>query len=213
MKFYDGTLNIARENQKDSLLPSWNKGKDHSLSQSILDQLNKFRLVFIDVPTEGSLVNWNKSNPKEAKLVASLVMNKALSLDDKFTALTSIGVIAPFRNQVALIEQEIESQLSDLDQPELISKIKGITIDTVEKFQGSQRDTIILSLTVMQPRQINGIVNMDITNTVDRKLNVALSRAQSQLIIIGNADVLVSNTIYKELMEHIKLNGAWINLA
>jgi superfamily I DNA and/or RNA helicase len=192
-------------------LPKWSLDDlQPELSKSLLNQLNKHRVIFIDVPSPESLVNWNKSNPHEAKLVASLVINKVLSLKENFNPLTSIGVIAPFRNQVALIEQEIAAHFSSFENQELIDKVRAITIDTVEKFQGSQRDTIILSLTVTKPRQINSIVNMDLTNTIDRKLNVALSRAQNQLIVVGNSDVLTSNIIYKELLEHIKLNGAYI---
>jgi DNA replication ATP-dependent helicase Dna2 len=41
-------------------------------------------------------------------------------------------------------------------------------------------------------------------NIIDRKLNVALTRAKKQLYIIGNEDLLKKNAIYRELIEHIQ---------
>jgi superfamily I DNA and/or RNA helicase len=42
-------------------------------------------------------------------------------------------------------------------------------------------------------------------NIIDRKLNVALTRAKKQLYIIGNEDLLKKNTIYRKLIEHIQV--------
>src|SRR5690606_40594374 len=83
-------------------------------------------------------------------------------------------------------------------------------VDTVERYQGSQRDIIIFSFAINNPFQLNGIVNLNDDGTVDRKLNVALTRAKEQLILIGNNSFLSNNSVYYKLIEFVKSKGGYI---
>ena len=226
-KFYNNRLTTARPDQDALLVPSWdvhayNNGyvqvaAPHLLSDELLIALATKRLVFVNVPTPQDVVSYSKSKEAEAKLAAHLVVQKALSRSDNrqhpeaFEPGKEIGVIAPFRNQVAMIEQEIENLSGDLSlDQDMIQTLKLVTVDTVERFQGSQRKTIILSFTILHERQFAALSSFDQSGTVDRKLNVALSRAQDQLVMLGDAEVLSKNTLYADLLEHIKLHGAWV---
>lgn len=177
-----------------------------SPSQGTLSELlSKRRLIFFQSFADKE-EHFRKSNLKEAELVVKLVkefINLYHHCGKTFDIKKTIGVIAPFRNQIALIKQKLEeSGIPDYDQ---------ITVDTVERYQGSQRDIIIYSFAINNPFQLNGIVNLNDDGTVDRKLNVALTRAKEQLILIGNDAFLSSDLVYYKVIEFIKSKGGYIN--
>jgi superfamily I DNA and/or RNA helicase len=110
-----------------------------------------------------------------------------------------VGVIVPYRNQIALIRREIER----LDIPALMD----ISIDTVERYQGSQRDVIIYSFSVQKPYQLDFLTaNCFESNgkTIDRKLNVAMTRARKQLLMTGNEQILSLNPLFAELIRRYR---------
>jgi superfamily I DNA and/or RNA helicase len=115
---------------------------------------------------------------------------------ERFDADHSVGVIVPYRNQIAMIRHEIEA----LGIPALLD----ISIDTVERYQGSQRDVIIYSFTVRQPYQLDFLTANCFESggkVIDRKLNVAMTRARKQLLMTGNTSVLSQNPIFAELIK------------
>lgn len=145
-----------------------------------------------------SLTDSNKINREEARIVASIVqaVYKLCCMNQMpFQAKERIGIIVPFRNQIALIHQE----LAKLSIPET----DEITIDTVERYQGSQRDIIIYSTTISQLYQLD-IISVPVQDDnlwIDRKLNVAITRAKKQLFVTGNPDLLKLNDIYCKFLE------------
>ena len=75
-----------------------------------------------------------------------------------------------------------------------------LTIDTVERYQGGARDIIIISLCTNKVSQMDALVSLS-EEGVDRKLNVALTRARKHLVILGNPHILNINSIYASLIE------------
>ena len=107
----------------------------------------------------------------------------------------SIGVIVTYRYQITLIRREI----AKLNIPQLLD----ISIDTVERYQGSQRDVIIYSLGVQDAEQLAFLTSNSFEeggHVIDRKLNVAMTRARKQLLMTGNMDILRQNAIFSELI-------------
>ncbi|MCO5233891.1 MAG: AAA family ATPase [Chitinophagales bacterium] len=142
-----------------------------------------------------------KVNSNEAKIVVSLLKNIYQfyqSHNFEFDFKTSVGIITPYRSQIALIRKEIFA----LDIPIL----NNITIDTVERYQGSQRDIIIYSFCVNHSSQLKLLSNTFKENNqiIDRKLNVALTRAKKQMFITGNPYFLSKNKIFNDLVQHIE---------
>ena len=109
-----------------------------------------------------------------------------------------VGIIVPFRNQIAMVAHAI----AGLNIP----RSSGIVIDTVERFQGSQREMILFGTTVWQREQME-ILSSPITDAegcvIDRKLNVALTRARRRMYIFGNRETLSSSPLYKALMDEL----------
>lgn len=168
------------------------------------DLLARKRLVFFQSKADKQN-HFGKSNIQEADLVVRIVqaIKKLYAFNSKpFSEKKTIGIITPFRNQIALIKQKLEE--------ENIPNFEDITVDTVERYQGSQRDIIIFSFAINNPFQLNGIVNLNDDGTVDRKLNVALTRAKEQLILIGNDSFLSNNLVYYKLIEFVKSKGGYI---
>jgi len=103
----------------------------------------------------------------------------------------TIGVITPFRAQIAQISRDF--QQNNLDK-------KLITIDTVERYQGGARDHILISL-VTNDRNVLNMISKKSIEGIDRKLNVAITRAREQLIILGNKEILEKDPSYKALIK------------
>ena len=86
--------------------------------------------------------------------------------------------------------------------------LQQVTIDTVERYQGSQRDVVIYSFTVQHLYQLDFLTSNcfeEDGHVIDRKLNVAITRARKQMIIVGNERILSSNPLFKALIEEYKI--------
>lgn len=152
---------------------------------------------FPTMPEEGRL--HQKSNPREADTAARII-SILRHLHDGISGQLSrhIGIIVPFRAQIACMRQALA--------PLCLPDIGELTIDTVERFQGSQRDVIIFSATVCREDQLALLsepVPAEGGQMVDRKLNVALTRARKQFFLIGDETVLRQCEAYRELLDFI----------
>jgi DNA replication ATP-dependent helicase Dna2 len=135
--------------------------------------------VFIDCPGE----NQGRYNPHEVTLVLNLLA--ALIEGPEPLTPEQIGVISPFRAQVHRIRADAAHRFGDT-----ISK--RIDVDTVDRFQGGEREVIIVSLVKTDT------VSEFLTDL--RRLNVTMTRARSKLILIGYAPNLIEHPVYRRLL-------------
>ena len=171
------------------------------------DVLKAHRMIFIPSKPCRQLNISEKVNTEEARIITDLLRRLYRQLGNNFDPQKSVGVIVPYRNQIAMIRKEIEK----LGIPEL----EEISIDTVERYQGSQRDIILYSFTIQSRYQLDFLT----ANTfyedgqpIDRKLNVAITRARKQLILIGNEQTLRQNQLFAELIDYIKEKGGYYTI-
>lgn len=187
--FYEGVLKPARPEQTLDFDEDSNKLESLSLSK---------RLLFI--PTQRVAEDKSdKINSQEAQITAKLVRDiiEVYRKQNKpFIAEKTVGIITPYRNQIAHIRNYL--------QQEGIENYEKITVDTVERYQGSQRDIIIISFCINSLYQMKNLVSITDDGITDRKLNVALTRAREQMILLGNADLLATNPIYAALVAYCK---------
>ncbi|MBR9920148.1 MAG: AAA family ATPase [Bacteroidetes bacterium] len=186
--FYQKLLDILPEEipvRKRQLAPlQWVDQKESRLSKS--------RLLFFPVALEENAQS-GKTNAGEAKAICTLIHEylELFQTCDYELKPDSIGVITPYRAQIALIRSLLRESDIDPDQ---------FTIDTVERYQGGARDIILISLCTNTEDQLQSLVSLS-DEGVDRKLNVALTRAREQIVILGNPEVLSENQTYRALME------------
>ena len=159
------------------------------------------RCAFINVPRPSIEDRMPKANLLEARIIAQLV-KATVSLYAKnhlpFNPAKQMGIIVPFRRQIAMVRSEVEKLL-----PELANTL---VIDTVERYQGSQRDIIIYGTTITQRYELDILSNLTETPSgmIDRKLNVAITRARKQLFILGNEHLLKTNPLYHRLLNYCR---------
>lgn len=198
--FYGNKLDIVPLDHQ--LLPNIRK----DTGNSIITMLTTRRIAFVaaEPPT---LSPSAKTNSIEAQMIAATVNAIYEMTSDKFDTETTIGVIVPYRNQISTVRNEID-RLG-------IPCLHEITIDTVERYQGSQRDYIIYGFTIQQPYQLNFLTNNVFEEDgliIDRKLNVAMTRARLNLVLIGNPVLLNENFTFYKLMEFVRSKGGYFDV-
>lgn len=160
------------------------------------------RFAFINVEPSGD--TRHATNVAEADVVARVVA-AYYRLQERngrtFTPARSVGIITPYRNQIAAIRQ----RLNKLALP----GSEDIRIDTVERFQGSQNDIIIFSCAVLSPEQLAFLsaCHEEDGMLIDRKLNVAVTRAREQMVVVGYKALLQESPVYARLLQYISRRG------
>lgn len=106
----------------------------------------------------------------------------------------SVGVISPYKEQVLLLEQLGEGR----EFEHLL-----VEVQTIDSFQGQERDAIYVSLVRSNTRNEIGFL------ADYRRMNVAMTRARKKLVMIGDSSTLANDKFYSVLIEHAENTGAW----
>ena len=152
----------------------------------------------------------DKVNINEAKMVAAAVYHIYKLNENNFDKAKTVGVIVPYRNQISTIRNEIDKYG--------VAILHDIMIDTVERYQGSQCENIVYGFTIKKYYQLNFLtsnqyVDKNSGEIIDRKLNVAMTRAMKHLVMIGDARLLRENIIFYKLMEFAKSRRSYFEIA
>ncbi len=193
--FYDNNLQLLPEELPISI---WQKAplgyRPPSNSSDLEKQLAQHRMLYF-----GSSINRVsnlKTNLDEAQWVGKLIQGfEALyEANGQHLDIADVGVITPFRAQIAQIRSELSRYKKGYE---------NCTIDTVERYQGGARDIIIISLCLNDIYQLESIISLSDDEVVDRKLNVALTRARKHLILLGNEQLMRLDKRYNALIDFI----------
>ena len=182
--FYDGELKTAIQNRRWSV-----------------SDLKPF--IGVDIAGQERRQNYGNSyyNRDEAEAVAKQVQ----LLTYNGVAAEDIGVISAYSGQVS----EIINRVNNLD----IDNPRDVTIDTVDSFQGGEREAIIVSFVRSNDDGYSGF--LEFPDEGPRRLNVALTRARKRLVVIGNWDTLGTiaphrspgqscANLYESLADHLR---------
>ncbi|MFB6095332.1 MAG: AAA domain-containing protein, partial [Halodesulfurarchaeum sp.] len=135
-----------------------------------------------DSPAQANGAGTAHANREEAQRIGAIVdayREAGLDPDD-------MGVIAPFRAQVAAIGQAVPAD---------------VAVDTVDRFQGSSSEVIVVSF--VATGSLDGPIFED-----HRRLNVALTRAKRSLVLVGDAAALASEPRYERMLEWAGWDGS-----
>ena len=194
--FYEGKLQVLpfATGQSDSWPPADLASRlsqllRHEWQRPVLER----RLAFI--PTEvDQRSRSRKTNEDEALRIASLVqLFQDIYRPEAAGAgrARTIGIITPYRAQIARLRETLQQQGIDT---------RDITIDTVERYQGGARDIILISLCTNTAEQVKTLVSLS-DEGVDRKLNVALTRAREHVVVLGNEELLATQPVYRRFVD------------
>ena len=202
--FYNNELEEVPRPHQLATLPLKGDGKN-----GIVDLLRTRRIAFIaaeqpkDSPSD-------KVNQIEADIIAALVVRiYDIEKPNGFDPDKTVGVIVPYRNQIAAVRKTIDKYGVRL--------LHDITIDTVERYQGSQRKYIVYGFTVQKYYQLSFLTSHVFVDQidgciVDRKLNVAMTRAEEHLLMVGNAELLSNNFTFAKLIEFVRSRHSYFNV-
>lgn len=133
------------------------------------------------------------SNACEAQILVDCIKELDCLMQDKSY---SVGVITPYRLQLELIQKRLNA---------IMLKNISIEVDTVDAFQGSQKDIILYSTVRSSNRPSIGFLDQY------PRLNVSFSRARCLLIIVGDLEFLdnpnINGNKFPEIIEHMKTNS------
>jgi len=197
---YEGKM-ISGEKNGDQKLLSVHKEWKFSESQVWLnDAIDPSKTItFIDTSAKLGLENKIEgrgyTNPTEVDIVKYLVKRLNVMKVKK----DCIGIIAPYRAQIELLREKLESE-------------EGVEIDTVDKFQGRENKIIIISFVRSIPDLDVDKVNSELLESVNR-INVACTRAQYKLIFVGCKKTIQKIDITNKLVSFLEKNKNITKLA
>ena len=144
----------------------------------------------------------SRTNAEEARLLIHTLRDyiEMIGIGKVQDERVDFGIISPYRAQVRLIRKLLRWQKF------FRTLRKQISVNSVDGFQGQERDVIILSMVRDNEKGTIGFLR-DL-----RRMNVAITRARMKLIILGNAETLSQHKFYHHFIEYVKDHGDFVTL-
>lgn len=161
-------------------------------------------LLFIDTAgcgyeeeTEGTSL----FNTEEAQFLIKYLLHTVQQLKDVYEpqSFPSIAVISPYKHQVEVLKEKV------LQADALTDVAAAITVNTIDSFQGQERDAVYISMTRSNTDNIIGFLS-DI-----RRMNVAMTRARKKLVVIGDSATLAQHPFYAGFITYAQNNNGYIS--
>ena len=189
-EFYKGLLKAA------PMVKDWVLGTENDLISVPVEFIDTAGCSFEEKLNKESLSTYN---PDEADLLLKHfnLLFEALESSGKNILEYRAGIISPYKAQVELLREKIK-QLSFIERME-----KNIVVNTVDGFQGQERDIIYISLVRSNSTGEIGFLG-DI-----RRMNVAITRAKKKLVVVGDSATLGSHPFYKDFLNYAESINAY----
>lgn len=139
------------------------------------------------------------SNPEEAALLYRHLKQLTAELQQHYTPETfpTIAIISPYRQQVAVLQEQLQ-HVAELDPYR-----DKISVNTIDSFQGQERDIVYISMTRSNTDNIIGFLSDT------RRMNVAMTRARKKLVIIGDSATLSRLPFYADFISYAQVLDAY----
>lgn len=179
--YYQLRLKIATEAQSEDKIFQTESAESREYSEIL-----NHRCLYIDIPADPTQ-RYNKTETAQILKILRFFDNQ------KILGKYSIGIVCFWKAQVNYIQQMIKEAMIDAD----------IMVDTVERYQGSEKDVIIMSTALNKSSDFERVSLLSQDELVDRKLNVAISRAKKQLILLGDQRLLIQSPHYQRILRQM----------
>lgn len=161
-------------------------------------------LAFIDTAGcgfEEKLDGTSTTNPEEAAFLFKHLGRLAVELDTHYPAdqFPSIAVISPYKQQVELLKEQLQHA------PDLHKYGNRISVNTIDSFQGQERDIVYISMTRSNTENKIGFLS-DI-----RRMNVAMTRARKKLVVVGDSGTLSQLPFYANFIAYAEQHHAYMS--
>ena len=172
-----------------------------SVSKHLVFESDK-ALIFIDTAGcsfEEKLDGTSTTNPDEANfLIQHLVSQVQLIQSRKeIEQFPSIAVVSPYKQQVELLKTSIN------ENEVLIAFGDKISVNTIDSFQGQERDMVYISLVRSNPTGTIGFLSDT------RRMNVAMTRARKKLVVVGDSSTLSKSKFYNDFIAYAESLGGY----
>ena len=169
----------------------WIDGNE--MLQQVNEELKDEEKLKIDFTEQFIGENHGRINKAEAELVLSTLNNYINKIGkERFLAeRLDVGIISPYKVQTQYLRQQIRKR------EEFRPFRQVISVNTVDGFQGQERDIIIISVVRSNDNGQIGFLS-DL-----RRMNVAMTRARMKLIIFGDKATLQHHTFYRKLIQYV----------
>lgn len=162
-------------------------------------------LIWIDTANLGyeeeqNNINQSRLNANEGILLVEtlkLYVNQ-LGIDRLLNDRVDFGIISPYKSQVQLLRRLVKND------KDLRPLLPYISVNTVDGFQGQERDVILISMVRGNDEGRIGFLG-DL-----RRMNVAITRARMKLIILGDTSTLSHTPFYRRLIQHVTEHGCML---
>jgi ATP-dependent RNA/DNA helicase IGHMBP2 len=163
---------------------------------------NDSPLHFIDTAGCGfdeKLDGTSSTNPEEAAFLVKQLIKLTAELDHYYAReyFPTVAVISPYKQQVNILRELVEAS-SDLRNYQ-----NSISVNTIDSFQGQERDIVFISMTRSNDKGEIGFLQ-DI-----RRMNVAMTRARKKLVIVGDSATLATFPFYAGFIEYAEALEAY----
>ncbi|MCX7999776.1 MAG: AAA domain-containing protein, partial [Leptospiraceae bacterium] len=179
--FYNKNILSLKENSKKFLSFSEEKG-----------------FIFIDTAGSDNNETWDIESQSYTNETEIEILYKIFETELENIKSASIGILSPYSAQVEKLKQRFSQYLT-------LNNL-NLEINTIDSFQGSERDVVFLSLVRSNERKEIGFLNEF------RRMNVAMTRAKEELVIIGDSETLLHSPFYEQMLVHIQKHGKWISI-
>ena len=130
---------------------------------------------------------WDEGEARVVCGVVRALLAQAEGLDEG-----GVGVICPYRRQVQLLRRLLAA-----------NGCGGVDVDTVDRFQGRDKEAVVLSIVRRNADRNVGSLLRDW-----RRINVAVTRAKKKLVVVGSRDVMLGAPLMAEMRAYLERNGA-----
>ena len=170
---------------------------DKDYSKLLLEYKQKLNGLFF-IESSGSAI---KRNNSFSNFSECLQIKKFVTMLENF-GVSNIGIISPYKNQTKQLRKIFKKSAFF----ERAKEMKNLEINTIDGFQGRQKDIIIISCVKNTSRGKNKITSMGFLKDI-RRANVAISRAKFGVFVFGNLDIVSnSSSFWKNFIHHVKQN-------